>query len=157
MEARRNLFENTLKAYERDIAKPRRYLRERDLAGLGSSEDINAYIVWLSSIRKLSISTIRRRLAFQSDVQMARAQRQRLFISVPNRRCASYSSKRLPRCLSVFELRALFQAVKVARPLLRLIITLLFTTGMRVSETPTCGGKPTRWHDATDTLRSAVF
>ncbi|WP_420844995.1 site-specific integrase [Ensifer adhaerens] len=63
MQARRNVSENMLKAYEQNIAEVRRCLRERDLAGLGSSEDIKAYIEWLSSIRKLSISTIRRRLA----------------------------------------------------------------------------------------------
>ena len=42
--------------------------------------------------------------------------------------------KKLPRCLSAAELRSLFEAGKTARIWLRLVITLLFTTGMRVSE-----------------------
>jgi integrase/recombinase XerD len=42
--------------------------------------------------------------------------------------------KRLPRCLTAAELRALFSARKTASPAIALGILLLFTTGMRVAE-----------------------
>lgn len=47
----RNLSDNTLKAYEQDIAELRRYLAVQGLPTVNSPEDINGYIEWLSSRR----------------------------------------------------------------------------------------------------------
>lgn len=131
----RNLSDNTLKAYEQDIAELRRYLVIQGLATLNSPEDINGYIEWLSSRRNLSATTIKRRLACLRAMFNWQERSDKSFSSpFRNADVRLTLPKRLPRCLSAAELRTLFQAAKVARIWLRLIITLLFTTGMRVSE-----------------------
>ena len=131
----RNLSDNTLKAYEQDVAELRRYLAAKRLPTLNSPEDINGYIEWLSSTRNLSATTIKRRLACLRAMFNWQERSDKSFSSpFRNADVRLTLPKRLPRCLSAAELRALFQAAKAARIWLRLVVTLLFTTGMRVSE-----------------------
>lgn len=102
---------------------------------LTSPDDINAYIEWLSSSRKLSATTTKRRLACLRAMFNWLERIDKSFLSpFRNADVRIALPKRLPRCLSAAELRSLFTVAKAARVWLRLIITLLFSTRMRVSE-----------------------
>jgi len=93
------------------------------------------YAQWLSETRLLAPATAKRRLACLRAL-FGWAERQGLIETSPFRTAEVRIRlpKRLPRCLTAAELRALFSGRKDAPPAIALGILLLFTTGMRVAE-----------------------
>jgi len=131
----RNLAGNTLKAYAQDFAELKRYTVANPDVPAHTPAGLAAYAHWLSDVRGNAAATIKRRLAClralfswaerRGDLQASPFRTAEIRIQLP---------KKLPRCLTASELRALFVARKQASKTLSLAILLLFTTGMRVGE-----------------------
>ncbi|TFF19888.1 integrase [Jiella endophytica] len=134
-ESGRNLSANTLKAYRQDLSEASRFLASRGARTLSTPEGLTDYANWLANARKLAAATVKRRLAFLRAL-FAYAERRGLIDASPFRKAeiCIRLPKRLPRCLTAAELRALFAARRGGPRALSLAILLMFTTGMRVGE-----------------------
>lgn len=132
--AERDLSDNTLKAYRQDLGELSKYLGEGGLSP-ESPSGLTAYAEWLSTTRKSAPTTVKRRLACLRAL-FAWAERRGELETSPFRvaELRIRLPKKLPRCLSAMELRALFAARQEKGAAIALAILLLFTTGMRVSE-----------------------
>lgn len=131
----RDLSDNTLKAYAQDLGELKRYVGEPIHETPATPFGLTAYAEWLSGPRGLAPATVKRRLACLRAL-FGWAERQGLIEASPFRTAEVRVRlpKRLPRCLTAAELRALFRARREAPPKIALAILLLFTTGMRVAE-----------------------
>jgi integrase/recombinase XerD len=131
----RDLSDNTLKAYAQDLGELRRYLAEPARETPATPSGLTGYAEWLAGPRGLAPATVKRRLACLRAL-FGWAERQGLIEASPFRTAEVRVRlpKRLPRCLTAAELRALFRARREAPPKIALAILLLFTTGMRVAE-----------------------
>ncbi|MCE1236100.1 MAG: tyrosine-type recombinase/integrase [Hyphomicrobiales bacterium] len=131
----RDLSDNTLKAYAQDLGELRRYLAEPARETPATPSGLTAYAEWLAGPRDLAPATVKRRLACLRAL-FGWAERQGLIEASPFRTAEVRVRlpKRLPRCLTAAELRALFRTRREAPPKIALAILLLFTTGMRVAE-----------------------
>ena len=131
----RDLSDNTLKAYAQDLGELKRYLADPTRQTLATPSGLTAYAEWLSGPRSLAPATVKRRLACLRAL-FGWAERQGMIEASPFRTAEVRVRlpKRLPRCLTAAELRALFRFRREAPPKIALAILLLFTTGMRVAE-----------------------
>ncbi|HYC04950.1 MAG TPA: tyrosine-type recombinase/integrase [Azospirillaceae bacterium] len=132
----RGLSARTLAAYSQDLAEFARFAAGR----AARIEDCTPallvdYATHLKGPRGLALATVKRRLACLRSF-LGWAERKGVIGTSPFRRVdlTIRLPRRLPRCLSVQELRALFEARPKARPLDGLALLLLFATGMRVGE-----------------------
>jgi len=131
----RLLAANTLRAYKQDFGELGRYLSETSDRSVGDPNGLASYAEWLTNDRGLAPATVKRRLAClralfawaerRGDIAVSPFRTAEIRIRLP---------KRLPRCLTAVELRALLNVRNQAHKLLSLCILLLFTTGMRVGE-----------------------
>jgi site-specific recombinase XerD len=129
----KHLALNTLAAYKQDLDEFRSFCGTS--THCVSGDDLIRYAQHLREIRKLSPTTIKRRLAClralfnslvrQSVISSSPFAQVSLRITIP---------KRLPRCLGQDELKVLASATASARDTTRLATLLLFATGVRVSE-----------------------
>jgi integrase/recombinase XerD len=130
----RSLSDNTLRAYRQDLSDLLRYLATGQPAPT-TDDGLSHFAAWLSQERGLAAASVKRRLAClkaffgwaerKGEIPISPFRTSELRVRLP---------KRLPRCLTSFELRALFGARKAAHPAISLSVMLMFTTGVRVSE-----------------------
>ncbi|MDP4022706.1 tyrosine-type recombinase/integrase [Methylobacterium sp. NEAU 140] len=130
----RHLSPNTLTAYRQDIAELVGNLGSVAVADVTGTRLV-AYAAHLSTARKLAPATVKRRLACARSMFGWLVRRRvigvnpfamvEIRVRVPDR---------LPRCLATGEMATLARAAEAAPPLTRLATTLLFATGVRVSE-----------------------
>ena len=137
VQKQKNYSTNTLKNYEIDIYEFFNYLSKECLSYKDISyEDITGYLIFLNN-KKLSVSTISRKLSslrsfyrylFNSDIIKNNPMK---FVSSPKK------EKKLPRYLSLDEVKEIFEVPNINVPLGqrdRLILEILYSTGIRVSE-----------------------
>jgi integrase/recombinase XerC len=130
----RQLAPNTLAAYQQDLTEFRRFFLGRTIADI-TGDQLVRYSQHLSSDRKLSPATVKRRLACVRAM-CARLVRQRLLQVTP---FAGVDLRirmpaRLPRCLTAGEMRALLLEAEQAGRTTHLTAVLLFATGVRIGE-----------------------
>jgi len=133
----RRLSENTLAAYRSDLADFFGWLRAGAEAGEVSTATLRNYLEWMVSERKLTIATVRRRLAclraffrWRADQLQADDPFMGWRIQLPRR-------KRLPRALSGREVSALLASSRFLTPSEKLLgraVRLMVATGLRVGE-----------------------
>jgi integrase/recombinase XerD len=131
----RDLSVNTIKAYTQDLGDLRRYLADGAHASPVTASGLAAYAEWLIGPRALAPATVKRRLACLRAL-FAWAERRGDIVASPFRttEVRIRLPKRLPRCLTAFELRRIFAGRQGAAAPIALAVLLLFTTGMRVAE-----------------------
>jgi integrase/recombinase XerD len=131
----RDLSANTIKAYTQDLGDLRRYLTDDRHVSPVTPTGLTAYAEWLIGPRGLAPATVKRRLACLRAL-FAWAERRGDIATSPFRttEVRIRLPKRLPRCLTAFELRRLFAGRGAASAPIALAVLLLFTTGMRVAE-----------------------
>lgn len=134
-ETGRNLAKNTLKAYRQDLGEVERYVNEQPDKPPQTPDGLIAFAQWLTEVRTNAMATVKRRMAClraffswaerRGDLTTSPFRTAEIRIQLP---------RRLPRCLTAAELRALFKARLKSSDTLALGVLLLFTTGMRVGE-----------------------
>ena len=135
--AERGLSPRTLAAYTQDLAEFQRYVAS---VGEPTLDTCNAillvqYSKYLKGERNLALTTVKRRMACLRAM-LNWCERRGLIKASPFHGVdlTIRLPKRLPRCLTASELRALFHARATAPAIDALALLLLFTTGVRVGE-----------------------
>lgn len=132
----RRLSSHSLLAYQQDLNEASRYFGNADLSS-GKELGLNAFLGYLSERRKLSVATIKRRMAALRAV-CAFAEQSRLIPRSPFRNTempALRKPVRLPRCISLDILKNVLEAIS-AGPM-HSAVSLLVATGIRVGELAT--------------------
>lgn len=133
----RRLSENTLAAYRSDLADFFGWLRGDAEAGEVSTETLRNYLEWMVGERKLTIATVRRRLACLRAFFRWRVDQLQVDDPFAGWRVQLPRRKRLPRALSGHEVSALLASSRSPVPsesLLCLAVRLMVATGLRVGE-----------------------
>jgi integrase/recombinase XerD len=127
---------HTFNAYKSDLADFCRWTRTRHDQGSASSKDLNAYLSELASGRKLSSSTIRRRVACLRAFFRYQSEKRQVPNPIAAWRPILPRRRRLPRTLSRQEAELLL-AIRMRRKIeaeLRIALHLLIATGLRIGE-----------------------
>lgn len=136
----RSLSVNTLKAYAVDLSEFSAFIGAGEAVDAIGRDKLRDYARWLMDLRALKEASVKRRIAAlkvffrwlerEGIIEITPFHRLDLVVRLP---------KRLPRGISAEELRRLLEAIdsepnKYSVLLLRLAITLLFVTGLRIGE-----------------------
>lgn len=130
----RQLAPNTLAAYAQDLDEFRNRFGTRMVADV-TGEDLLEFSQYLSTKRKLSPATTKRRMACLRAM-FRFLMRRKIIVSNPFNAIELHISlpRRLPRCLGVGEIRDLLKEAKRQSVTTRLATVLLYATGIRISE-----------------------
>jgi integrase/recombinase XerD len=136
----RSLSANTLRAYAIDLSDFCAFVGRDEAVGAIDRDKLRDYVRWLKDQRQLKEASVKRRVAAlkvffhwlerEEKIEITPFHRLDLVVRLP---------RRLPRGISAEELRRLLETICGEKSsysviLLRLAITLLFVTGLRIGE-----------------------
>jgi len=135
----RSLSANTLRAYAIDLAAFCKFVGAETLVDQITRDHLRNFARWLMDASRLKEATVKRRIAALKVMFRWLEREDKLSVSPFHRLdLVVRLPRRLPRGISAEELRALLKSIGEGRNFaalfLHLVVTLLFTTGLRIGE-----------------------